>query len=230
MDKKFNFYKEHPKTCSPDDFWRQVKRTVNGQPVSEEQINMIVHSIVANLELGLKDHLLDLCCGNGALTTRVLKYCASGLGVDFSEYLIEVAKENFEIPKVQTYLLKDVVDFCEQPTSPETFTKMLCYGSFSYIEAEYAERLLLLLSQNFRNLERVFIGNCPDRNKASIFFGHQDFDITGLRNPESAIGIWRTEEEFVELAYRTGWSTEIHKMPKEYYASHYRYDAILTRL
>ena len=26
---ELSFYKEHPKTCDPEDFWGQVKRTVN---------------------------------------------------------------------------------------------------------------------------------------------------------------------------------------------------------
>ena len=70
---KFSFYKEHPKTCEPDDFWGQVMRTVNGKPVGEEQIQMIIDSVISTLEITESDVLLDLCCGNGALTDRLFK-------------------------------------------------------------------------------------------------------------------------------------------------------------
>ena len=38
MEKKDYIHKEYPKTCDPNDFFGQVKRTVNGQPISEEEI------------------------------------------------------------------------------------------------------------------------------------------------------------------------------------------------
>lgn len=61
-------FKEHPKTVAQDDFWAQVKRTVNGQPVSQEQIDMIVARVKSGLILQRGDKLLDLACGNGALS------------------------------------------------------------------------------------------------------------------------------------------------------------------
>ncbi len=88
-------HKEYPKTCQPHDFWSQVKRTVNGVPVGEDQVALIERAITSGLQLKQNDYLLDLCCGNGALSTRIFQRCLGGLGVDFSEYLIDVAKNNF---------------------------------------------------------------------------------------------------------------------------------------
>lgn len=80
---------------APEDFWVQVKRTVKGQPVSQDQIDMIVSAMTAALDLSPDDILLDLGCGNGALTTYFFHRCRGGLGVDFSEFLISVARRNF---------------------------------------------------------------------------------------------------------------------------------------
>ena len=226
---KFTFYKEHPKTCNPDDFWGQVKRTVNGRPVSQDQIDMIVDAVVAGLELKHTDTLLDLCCGNGALSTLLFKHCKHGLGVDFSEYLISVANANFAAPPGQTYILQDVIKFCEKPVTPLKFSKMVCYGSFPYIEHESAESMIGLLNSNFPNLKRVFIGNCPDKELMAEFYGDRHFELSAENDPDSPIGIWRTQEEFVSLANRCGWQATIHKMPDLYYAAHYRYDVILSR-
>ena len=76
-----DFYKHHPKTCDPEDFWGQVMRTVEGKAVDQAQIDMIVATVVRELELSGDDLLLDLCCGNGALTTHFFSRCRGGLGV-----------------------------------------------------------------------------------------------------------------------------------------------------
>jgi len=225
----FSFYKEYPKECERDDFWRQVKRTVNGVPVSQEQIDLIISAIVDNLALTESDHLLDLCCGNGALSSPVFKCCSGGLGVDFSEYLISVANEFFASPPREVYFLQDVVEFCTKPVSPEKFSKALCYGSFSYIGLSQAVQMLESLRKNFPNLQRIFIGNCPDKALLGDFVGGRDFIAGTELDPDSPIGIWRTENEFSELAQRAGWKVSFHKMSEQYYASHYRYDAVLER-
>jgi len=121
------------------------------------------------------------------------------------------------------------VHFCENPPSPEIFTKILCYGSFPFIEHARAESLLHLLKDNFANAHRVFIGNCPDKKLQSRFYGDSPFEPGTENDPDSPIGVWRTEEEFVDMAERCGWRASIHKMPAGYYAAHYRYDVVLTR-
>jgi SAM-dependent methyltransferase len=188
-----------------------------------------VTAVVEQLELNNNDFLLDLCCGNGALTSLLLEHCQGGLGVDFSEYLINVANENFANPPTQAYILSDVVEFCEKPSAPEKFTKMLCYGSFSYIEAHRAEKLLSLLANRFPNVTTAFIGNYPDKAKMLDFFGDRVIEPDIESEADSPIGIWRTEEEFIELASRCGWNAKIHKMPDAYYSAYYRYDIVLTR-
>lgn len=225
---KFSFYKEYPKSCSPDDFWGQVKRTVNGEPVSQDQIDMIVDAVVKGLDLNQDDTLLDLCCGNGALSTLFFDYCSGGLGVDFSEYLISIANSNFSDPPGRTYVCRDVVEFCENYETPNIFTKLVCYGSFSYLDKDRGEKLLYLLKIKFPELNRIFIGNCPDKSLLTKFYGDQQ-NPKGIENdPDTPIGIWRTQKEFISLANNYGWQATISKMPGKYYAAHYRYDVILT--
>jgi hypothetical protein len=140
-----------------------------------------------------------------------------------------VANENFASPPKQSYLLADVVEFCESPVKPEKYTKAVCYGSFAYLESHQAERLLSLLAGKFPNVRAVFIGNCPDKAKMREFYGDLSIE-PGIENEaDSAIGIWREQAEFIMLARRSGWNAKIHKMPKAYYSAHYRYDVVLTR-
>ncbi|MGI2156622.1 methyltransferase domain-containing protein [Shewanella baltica] len=207
-----------------------MKRTVNGVPVSEEQIQLIVDAALAGLSLSADDELLDLCCGNGALTDRLLQHCTAGLGVDFSEYLINVANTHFAISPSRQYMLQDVASFCQQYSATMRFTKAICYGSFSYLEADAAMVMLTALHDRFTSIKRVFIGNCPDRDKLFVFFADKNYTDGIEYRADSAIGIWRTEEEFCVLAGQCGWHAEFSRMPTNYYAAHYRYDVVLTRL
>jgi SAM-dependent methyltransferase len=91
-------YKEYPKTLAPDDFWGQVRRTVHGKPITENQIQLIVEAIKNGLDFQKNDCLLDIACGNGALSRRLFHDINEFLGVDNSEYLISVAIANFGAP------------------------------------------------------------------------------------------------------------------------------------
>ena len=228
-DLKDSIHKEFPKTCAPDDFFGQVKRTINGKPVPQEQIDMIVAAINSGLELSSQDILLDIGCGNGALSQYLFEKCEGFLGVDFSSYLVEIAKTNFEqLPRYE-FLLLDAAAYVSLESNPERFSKALCYGVFSYFSPTVAETVLTVLAQRFTGVERLFIGNLPDPERAHRFFP-EGKDFRGLLDErDSPLGIWRSMDIMGDLAERTGWKAEFQNMPEEFYASHYRFDAILTR-
>ncbi|MEK7996191.1 MAG: class I SAM-dependent methyltransferase [Planctomycetota bacterium] len=213
----------------PEDFWGQTGRSVRGVPVGEDQIELLIDAVAQGLNLVADDLLLDVCCGNGALSTRCFQRCRGGVGVDFSDYLIGVAKKNFESPPQQTYVLGDVVEFARSEVDPLRFTKALCYGSFTYLSRDSAHELLSTVRQRFGGIRRFFVGNLPDKALMSAFLD-PGANVSGIEDdPESPIGIWRTVEEFTDLANSTGWQPEFRRMPASYYAAHYRYDVVLTQ-
>lgn len=221
-------HKEYPKQVGAKDYWAQVKRTVNGQPVSDEDIAMITTAIRLGLRLqpGGQDHLLDLGCGNGALTALLYDSIASVLGVDFSEYLISVAQRDFSTPGQHEYMVQDAQAYLRSEPNPQRFNKVLMYGCFAYFPD--AQGALTLLRQRFSGVERVFIGNMPDLNLAGKFYYKGLPRLAELSDPESKLGIWRTEEQFRALAAKAGWQAEFPRMPAGFYAAHYRYDVVLT--
>lgn len=219
----------HARSVAPDDFWGQIRRTVDGRPVPEDQIAAIVEAIASGLELRADDALLDLACGNGALSARLFGSVASFVGVDSSEYLVSVARKHFESPPGRLFVLEDAARFAASEPRPERFTKVLCYGSFSYFPAGAAEACLGNLAARFGRVERVFIGNLPDRERHAAFYTASPPGEGELDDPRSRIGIWRTRGEFRELAAACGWSARFRQMPASFYAAHYRYDAVLER-
>ena len=220
------FYKEHPLRCAPDDYWGQVRRTLHGAPVPEAQILLIQRQVAALLELSSDDWLLDLCCGNGALTTRWFEGCRGGLGVDFSGPLIDVAQRAFARPPDHSFVLASVGEFAARPAQDTPFTKASCYGSMQYLTVDQVSSLWTNLRQNHPTIERVVIGNIPDRDREPAVRGSRP--PVDLDNPDSAIGVWWSPAVLRELLDAAGWRLHVHRMPSEFYAGHYRFDALLT--
>jgi len=222
-------YETHARACAPDNFFAQVKHTVGGAPVSPEQIAMIVQSVRCGLSLDAQDRILDLCCGNGALTTQFFASCAGGLGVDFCETLIAVANRHFVRRPQEAFRLQDVVDYARNSGDTATFTKAVCHGGFQYLPPADAQELLELLHQRFDKVTHAFLGNLPDKRRMDAFFGDR-LRVAGVENDSaSPLGIWRTEDEIRSLAAKTGWTATILPMNARYYAAHYRYDVLLHR-
>ncbi|ALL63602.1 Methyltransferase domain [Paraburkholderia caribensis MBA4] len=222
-------YDQHARTCPPDDFWGQVKRTVRGKAVPDEHIDMIVDAIHAQLAPQRHDVLLDLACGNGALSQRFFDHCAQLVGVDISEYLIDVANRHFARPPQISFVARGAAEYLREEMVPERFTKVLCYGSFAYFPADDAHVALQLLHDRFVNVDTIFIGNLPDRDRAEAFYAARTPEPGELDDHCAQIGIWRSREAFAEMAATTGWSARFSTMPSSFFSVHYRYDAVLRR-
>lgn len=220
-------YDEYAKTRDPHDLLGQVRRTVNGEAVSNEQVEMMVAATIRYLELQTDDFVLDLCCGNGLLTDRVFEHCAGGTGVDMGAYLISIAQKNFGHLPSRSYIVSDIESFLEGEPAPERFTKALCYGSFAYLSDDSARFALATLRARFPRVSRAVLGNLPDKAKAREFF-RPDAYVDGIEDDhETVIGRWRTKSDIEGLATETGWAVAFQTMPPGYYGALYRFDAIL---
>lgn len=217
-------YDTHARTRPRDDLWGQVRRTVRGRAVGPEQIDEIVGMIRWRLGLGAGDVLLDLACGNGALTARLQGDVAASMGVDVSGFLIEVARERFA-GEAHDFFAHDAAAFVETTADAGEFTKALCYGGLSYMDDATVRRMLCALHARFPALERVLLGNLPDPARAGLFYAGA---LPDLRVARSDIGVWRGADELAALA-GPGWRLSVSVMPPAFYAAHYRFDALLVR-
>jgi SAM-dependent methyltransferase len=221
-------YQEYPKTLSRDDFWGQSRRTIMGRRISEAEVAELIAHIRDVLELGPGDVLLDLGCGNGALSSGLFDGCAGYTGVDLSAYLVEIAKEYFERPPAYVFLHGDVADFAESVERPESFTKILCFAVLQYLPPDTVDAVIRAVSGRFPSARRLVLGNLPDRERAGRFF--RDGDGEGhLDEHQSQIGRWWSSEEIGALAKGFGWEVATSRMPGDFFNAGYRFDAILTR-
>ena len=230
MPHNFKFsYDQHARTCAPDDFLGQTLRTVKGVPVTEEQIQMIVEAMQAMLRMTPDDTLLELACGNGALSHFLFDSCLAFLGVDVSDYLISVAKKNFELLPNYRFAVSGAAEYVQSEPHPEQFSRVLCYAGFQFFSVHEAAVILQSIFSRFINVQRIYIGNLPDKDRAACFFKERQYSEEELSDNTTAIGLWRTQNEFEQLAREGGWKVTFSTMPDRFHASHYRYDALLSR-
>jgi cyclopropane fatty-acyl-phospholipid synthase-like methyltransferase len=222
-------HKEYPKQFKRDDFWRQIKRTINGQPASDSDIRLIVDQIEDRLELGRDDCLLDLGCGNGALGSQLFAKVNTYCGVDFSEYLLEIAREYFTISNRISWCSADIRDVSSYVSKSLLTTKVLLYGCIAYLEKADVGTLLSRLSEELPSLQKVFIGNIPWQKQSAQFFKARNVYEYDLDNAESPIGVWWDVEEFLDLAEQTGFRATSYRMPSKFYGSQYRFDMLMER-
>jgi SAM-dependent methyltransferase len=220
--------KEYPKTLTRDDFWGQIRRTQNGKRITEEELGVIVGSISSQLRLDGGAVLLDLACGNGALSARLFDGCRKFLGVDYSDYLIGVANEFFAHEPDRRFVVGEADAYMLEESEPERFSRFLCYGAFAYFSEEAARTVLRTLRERFVGVELGYIGCLPDRDLAARFYP-PEFDYTTVLSDHTAqIGIWRSTDEMARLALDCGWCSRFVRLPEDIFNSRYRYDVILT--
>jgi cyclopropane fatty-acyl-phospholipid synthase-like methyltransferase len=222
-------YDAHARTCAADDFFGQICRTVQGKPVSDDQLQILIAAIKSGLVLKPNDVLLELACGNGAVSQFFFDSCQGYLGVDISEHLVSIAKKNFEVLPHYQFAVQSAVEYVRQEQRPERFTKILCCAGFQYFPDEDADEVLSSAFKIFSNVQTIFIGSLPDKDRAGLFYKSKQPSTEELLDCSTAIGIWRTKEEFEKLAVNAGWTVEFPNMHEEYYASYYRYNALLRR-
>lgn len=221
-------HKEFPKSVGRNEFWKQIKRTVNGEPVSQSHIDQIVEIIRHKLKLEPNDNLLDLGCGNAALASYLFSDLNKYHGVDFSDYLLSVAKENFYVSGKTTYQNLNLREDYKSIKGIHSYNKVLIYGTFSYLGKTAGTGLLRHLCA-VETVRDIFIGNIPDIEQAPEFFEARAIKDYLLDDEHSAIGVWWDFRELQNIFEKEGLTVRKSKMPPSFYASHYRFDLLASK-
>ena len=217
----------HPTTCAPDDFLGQVRRTLHGKPIPQEQVDIILFAIREALVFSPEDVLLDMCCGNGVIGKEFFDEIKGYHGVDFSPALVAIAQKNFQRSPAYEFTESDIETYLVNEPAPARFTKALQYGSLAYFTDKQITNILSCLFKRFTGVQRLFVAPLPDAAKADAFF--QGKEKQPLDDPLTPIGRWFMRNEFKHLAESCGWSVAIQDMAPTSYQAHYRFDAQLTR-
>jgi cyclopropane fatty-acyl-phospholipid synthase-like methyltransferase len=210
-----------------ENFLRQVARTVNGLPISEESLEVMVRELVERLQLNREDRVLDLCCGNGIITFGCAEHCSHITGVDFSRPLIDTASKHFARENI-TYAQADARDLPPW-LMQQGFSKVYMHAALQYFSRDDAEGLLVALRQSPATGAPIFFASVPDRDRIWNFYDtplRREEYMRRVKEGTEAIGQWWSQSELADVADKCGYAVEFTVPNALLDVAHYRFDAL----
>jgi 2-polyprenyl-3-methyl-5-hydroxy-6-metoxy-1,4-benzoquinol methylase len=224
------FWDQFPAKFKDTDFLRQVGKTVGGQPISAEQFGRLIQDIHNALELDSQDRVLDLCCGNGVITSAVASSCASILGVDYSAPLIDVARKHNK-PANAEYFCASVLDSGLKRVARGPYTKVYMYEALQHFKESDLPILLNLLRDVTSPRAIMLLASVPDADRLWDFYDtperQADYRKRMSENRE-AIGTWWKKEKISQIASEHGLDATFLAQNPILHTAHYRFDVRLT--
>ena len=215
------------------EFLRQVGKTFHGQPISAEQLELLVADTVQKLDIEASDQVLDLCCGNGLVTSSVAKKCRQVVGVDYSAPLIEIARENFGAPNVRYYCLSALDTTPEKLEVSAPFTKIYMYEALQHFTEEQLapliERLLALSGET----PVILLASITHQRKLSKFYNTAELQQTYRRNRRAGalgLGTWWKQSVIRQTCSLYNMRCDFLPQPEKLHTAHYRFDVRITRM
>lgn len=206
----------------------QVLRTLNKLPVADETFDRIVGQIEETLRLGPQEDLLDLCCGNGAITVRLASRCRSALGVDVSQHLLDQV-DRATAPN----LALRAEDVAKVHIEKNQFSRILVYAGIQYFSEDQIVALILSLHTALRPSGLLLLGDVPDAQRIWSFFDTPErerayFDSVCADKP--IIGTWIDPGWLTRLGAYAGFSeASVIPQPRDFPYAHYRYDVLMRK-
>lgn len=227
------FWNDFPTRFAEDEFLRQVSKTFKGQPVSEHQLNLLISELIQILELRPTDSVLDICCGNGLITSAVSEKCAHITGVDFSERLIQIAKNYFG--KANTsYFKMSVLDINhDNLNSSQLFDKIYMYEALQHFKEEQFPLLLERVLDIASNNCIIYIGSIPDFDKLWSFYDTPEKQAEYLRAKDEGqelLGTWWSKVYLEKICSTYNLGCNFIEQSTKLHTSYYRFDMLINRI
>lgn len=223
-----NFWSHHADSAQSASPQTQVLRTLNRQPIEEEVFSRIVASILHGLVLDMELDCLDLCCGNGLITTEIANNVRSVVAIDFAKTLIEqIDLERY--PNIQTRCSSVI----ETEFPHHSFDRILLYAGLQYFTLAETAQLFNSAVKWLRPGGMLYIGDIPDMTRIWSFFNSQDREdayFEALRRQEPIVGTWFVPEWLKRLGRSSGFcQVEVIDQHNDLPFAHYRFDIRLRK-
>ena len=210
----------------------QVGHTVNGVAIPEKELQYLANQIRDILLLSSKDHLLDLCCGNGYITNLIAPMVGQVSAIDFSSALIDVANTNNQVENTE-YILGNVLQLDRiQAIKGRRFSKIMMFAALQHFDRKQFSDLLSLVSVFSDEEFRFLLGFLPNRRRRWDFYNSwRKRLIYGFRriSGSDVMGTWWTCEEIGEIAAHYNLRCTCIGIDEGRYGSHYRFHVLVHR-
>jgi SAM-dependent methyltransferase len=227
-----DFWNTFPKKFGREEYLRQVGRTSQGRPISERQLDLLISDILSKLDVRPEDDVLDLCCGNGLITSRVAQKCRQVVGVDFSPVLIDIAREKFSASNVHYHCLSALEITPQNLSRFAPFSKLYMYEALQHFqEAQLGlllERLLALSDKD----SVILLGSVLHQRRLGGFYNTPELRRayrTIQRRGDLGLGTWWKQSVIRRTCASYDLRCEFLSQPEELHTACYRFDVRITR-
>jgi len=231
MDWK-SYWNQFPNQFAKEEFLKQVGKTVQGQPISEAQVSMLISDFVQKLELEPNDFVLDLCCGNGLITSIIANKCDVILGVDFSAPLIEIAQEYHQCVNTSYFNLSVLDITTENLHISKLFTKIYMYEALQYFREDQFQQMIERLLAISSEKPTMLFTSVPDESKLWDFYNtperRRDYEMRKSNGTE-AIGTWWKKSSIQQVCSQFGLQCKFLPQPDFLHTAHYRFDVRIIK-
>lgn len=210
------------------DLQQQIGRTINKEPISQENWSRTVSKIIEICELNNTDDVADLCSGNGLLSIPFAKICKSVTAVDVSKKLLSrIDTEKYEnIKKLECDLR--LAEFDSQ-----SFSKVIIYFAIQHFNERETIALFQSVYKWLKPNGMFYIGDIPDQNRIWNFFHSDKFKSDYFKSIEQSnpiLGHWFSKEFITHLGEYIGFK-QIEVIPQEEFMinNYYRFDVLLKK-
>jgi len=220
------FWATYPLKFGSKDYFKQVGKTVNGQPISDYQFKLIISDICNGLDLEKTDVVLDLCCGNGIITKEIAGKCKEVVGVDFSQPLLEVAKREHSLGNIK-YVFGSVLDLDKILFEPSHFNEVIMYEGLQNFKKKDLLGILRNIQKLTGNESVIFIGSIPDKKRIWKFYNTPKRRLLFLCRKllgGDAIGSWWDKDFIKKTCKKLDLCCEFREQSKGIHTAHYRFD------
>ncbi|KEF31680.1 hypothetical protein D777_02029 [Marinobacter nitratireducens] len=214
-------------TRSDDLLW-QVGKTVNGNVVGEDQIELIIERICTALNLRADDRVLDVGAGNGLLTSIVAGRCARVTGVERNQALYERALRANTCGNA-SYVCQSLSAL---DCSSLDFNKAFLYEVVQHLDFSETASFIESVFKQLPDSGAVFLGGIPSELQKWSFYGTDERRkqyFRGLAKGTDVMGTWYHPEFFGCLAEDLQLECQVLVQDSRLYTSSYRFDCLLKK-
>jgi len=145
---------------------RQVARVKNRRRLGTEDTAIVVGHLAGLLDLKPTDRLLDICCGNGLLTSQFAQNCEQVVGIDLAPAMIESARKHHAADNIQ-YFQGNATE--ADSIAEGTFDKILLQFSFQYLSRAEGKKAIQGMVRMLKPGGVIVLGDVPDLEKLPVF-------------------------------------------------------------
>ncbi len=207
---------------------KNVGRTVQGKPISDELWAKTIDFIKDNSAIDSSSTVLELCCGNGEVVGNLARACKTAIGVDYSKKLLEQMEERFG-DKVKA-IYADALEADFEETSLDV---VIIYASIQYFDEKDTLKIVENSLKWLKPGGRLFIGDIPNELKKWDYVNKPEYRHDYLKRAAEdrpMIGVWFQPKFFEAMAdYFEGITVKILEQPEYQNNATYRYDALITK-